>query len=151
MKSTSFNQLCAALCQAAATTVPDLDPDAAGNTALAVTVDDVEFVLSHEPALAPMDALLAVTFGPLPSDNPLNVCRVLMDVNSLMLWNQACSFGRDPATRQIVLQYVYSLQDASGPDLYARIREVADIALGWRTHRFLCPAGSSPFASLSAG
>jgi hypothetical protein len=148
MRNLSFMQLCAALCDETGMPAPDLSPDDEGNTALAITVDDVEIVLSHEPRIAPDDALVAVTFGEVPSNDALDVCRALMDVNSLMLWNHSCSFGRDASASEIVLQYAYPLPGGSAQDLYARICELAEIVQDWREHRFLSPTGSTLIGSI---
>jgi hypothetical protein len=141
-------QLCAALCNATGMPPPDLTPDCNGNTALGITVSDVEIVLSHEPVIAPKEALLAVAFGAVPESEALDVCRALMDVNSLMLRNHGCSFGCDVLSSRIVLQYAYPLAGGSGEDLHARICELAAIAQDWRDHRFLAATGTSLIGSL---
>lgn len=148
MRDINFMQLCVDLCNATGLPTPDLTPDNHGNTALAITLNRVDIALSHEPAIAPDDALLAVTFGAVPQADALSVCRALMDVNSLMLWNHSCSFGCDAADSQIVLQYAYPLLGGSGEDLHARICELAQIAQDWRDHLFLSPGGSSLIGSL---
>ena len=150
MTDSNFREVCTALCHAVAAPVPNLNPDATGNTAIAMTLDDIEIVVRHEPERAPADALLTIVFGPLPRDNTLAACRALMDVNSLMLWQRACSFGRNRATGEIVLEYAYPLEHACGGQLYACIRELADVALDWRKHRFLDPSGRSPVGELVA-
>jgi hypothetical protein len=148
MRNLDFMQLCAALCNATGMLTPDLTPDCNGNTALGITVSDVDVVLSHEPLIAPNHALLAVTFGAVPKSDALEVCRALMDVNSLMLWNHACSFGCDASASRVVLQYAFPLAGGSGEDLHARICELAAIAQDWRDHRFLGATGTSLIGSM---
>ena len=150
MNNMNFRELCVELYSAAASPLPDFDFDQPRTVSISVAVDGIEVVVRHQPARVPMDTQLSVAFGPLPRENPLAACRVLMDINSLMLWNRECSFARDPATGEIVLQYGYSLRDQAAPDLYASIRELADIANGWRQHSFLCASGDSPIGSLIA-
>jgi hypothetical protein len=115
--------------------------------ALAVSVGGVEIEIRHETT-APSDLLLTVPFGQLPQENRLEACRALMDVNTLLRWNKSCAFGRTPSTGDIVLQCSLPLHDVSADEVIASIVELADIAHGWRQHRFLCPAGNSVVASL---
>ena len=150
MSNANFRQLCTELRTAAAAPVPCFDEDELEKMTISVTVNEVKVVVRHEPERVPMDTHLSVAFGPLPHHDQLAACRALMDVNSLMVWTRECSFARDPDSGDIVLQYASSLRDTSAPDLYAAIRELADIAQGWRQHRFLCASGDSPVASLIA-
>lgn len=141
MMTMKFEQLCASLCGAAG---------AAGGHAREVRVDvnDVAVLIRPDDAPAPTRVRLCVSFGPLPEEKPLSACQALMEVNSLMLWSADCSFARDPATGEIVLQYSYPLEGASASELYATVLELAEVARSWREHWFLCPSGLSPVASL---
>jgi hypothetical protein len=145
-----FDELCTKLCKAAGTPVPELCPDSNGNTAIAVTVGDVDVIVAHEPRRAPASAFLSVNCGPVPAGDSVAAYRALMEVNSLMMWSRGCSFGRNPRTGEIVLQYAYPLQEASAAELYECIRTFADVAQSWRESHFLGPQGNSLVAPLMA-
>jgi hypothetical protein len=148
MKTLTFQALCTKLCFAAEAPVPYLEPDSLGNTVLSITVDGIEIVLAHKPHRNSRDALLSVAFGPLPEENALAACHALMEINSLLLWNRACTFGRN-REKAIVLQYAFPLQ-SSACELYHCILTVANVARSWRQTHFITEPGASLIAPLIA-
>jgi hypothetical protein len=149
MNDSIFHTLCTKLCMAAGTPVPNLNPDPSGNTVLSVTVDEIEVVLIHEPQRNANDALLSVAFGQLPAKHTLQACHALMEINSLMLWSRACSFGLDPKSGSIVLQYGFPLKSPAH-ELYDCILTLADVARAWRETQFVTEPGVSLIGPLIA-
>ena len=113
-----FESLCQGLFQCAGVSVPELPEDnVTGSTAVHITLDGVEVVVSHEPDLAEDHALFAVTFGPLPQGRELDACKALMRMNVHGLPSRSV-FGRNPQTGEIVLMQMLHQGQATAQDMY---------------------------------
>lgn len=137
MKEPNFPRLCISLCQSAGVPVPRLDPDAAGNTLLLVTVDDVEIAVAYEPGVTRNDIKLEASLGEFSSKDMAAASQALADIGTLMHWHRRGSFVRDEDTGTVVFRYVYPLEDASGADLYVCLRALAEIIQAWQENRSL--------------
>jgi hypothetical protein len=140
MSFANFEGLCKGLCELAGVEVPDLVPGVDGGLAIEVALNEVRVVLSYDSASHADRVVFAVTFGPLPDGRALDACRVLMNLNTHVLASGS-TFGRDPATGDMVLAQSLAFGQATAVDVYQRIVMLVEIAAGWRQHHFLAEAG----------
>jgi hypothetical protein len=136
MATANFEELCRGLCDVAGAEPPDLTPDALGNCAIEVEFNDVRVILVHRPQSGPGRAGMRVIFGPLPAGRELQACRALLDINA-QTQNLGTTFGRNPATGEIVLKQEYVFADTTPVDLYGRIVSIVEGVRGWRQHHFI--------------
>lgn len=140
MSMENFEGLCKGLCDLAGVAAPDLAPGGDGALAIEVVFNGVRVVLSYDGPRNPGRVVFAVTFGPLPGGRELDACRVLMTINTHVLASGS-TFGRDPATGDMVLAQSLAFGQATAVDVYQRIDKLVDVANSWRQTHFLAPAG----------
>lgn len=137
MAIANFDELCKGLSEIAGVTPPALEPDEQGITAFSVHLHDVAVTVAHAPQSSPDCAFVLIEFGEVPRDRDLAVWTALLDANFLMMGESAPCFSRNPATGQVLLQYVYPFDTATALDLYQGIVKMVDIARRWREDHFL--------------
>ncbi len=140
MSMDNFERLCKGLCDLAGVTAPDLAPGDDGALAIEIGLKGVLVVLSYDGHRNPDRVVFAVTFGPLPDGRELDACRVLMTINTHVLASGS-TFGRDPATGDVMLAQSLAFGQATAVDVYQRIDKLVDTANSWRQHHFLAQAG----------
>jgi hypothetical protein len=136
MPVANFEELCKGFCAMAGCSVPDLSPDPNGEVAVEMEMSDVNVILAHGAATGPNRAVVTAVFGPLPQENELEACRVLMDLNMGLLTAGAV-YGRDPVSGEVVLQDDVNFEDSSVLDVYQRVSRMIEAASNWRQHHFL--------------
>lgn len=127
MTIATFEDLCSSLCELEGSPAPTLERDEDGNLAIALTVDDVDVTLAHEPAHS-NTAFLFAAIGPLPPGDELGACRTLMGINAALLQDGGTCFSRNPQTGELLLQSSYAFADGTSEEAYGRIRELAATA-----------------------
>src|SRR4051812_22275104 len=110
----NFSELCISLCLSAGVPVPNLEPDAAGNTVLVVAVNGVEILVSYEPRNAPANVKLDASLGVLAPQDVACASSALAIIRSAMHWHRRALFVRDEGSGTVVFECIYPLSSASG-------------------------------------
>ena len=134
MAVASFEELCAGFCEIAGVSTPSLVGDAKGVIAFHVTWRDVTVDLIHCAKKCADHAFVLFEFGPCSQDDvsPSSSLQDLLHANFLQLQAHPPVFSRNPATGDVLLQYVYPLFDASPNGLFDLIDKGVAMALRWR-------------------
>lgn len=130
----SFEGLCAGFCEIVSVSPPALCEDAQGLVAFNVVWRGVTVNLVHCPQTSPDHIFAVFELGPLEpiGSRSLDDMQALLEANFVLLRVHAPAFSRNPATGHAVLQYVYSLFDATPQGLYQLIEEGVDWVSQWQ-------------------
>ncbi|MGE0332763.1 MAG: CesT family type III secretion system chaperone [Ramlibacter sp.] len=139
MTISDFHNLAAQFCADCDAPVPDLSPDGDGVLSFSAVVRDVHVAAAHDPVMHPGLVFVYATFGPVPPQHELDICRALLYANLLMLRPAAPVFTRNPDDGQVILRYIRPLADLSGSALWEGVQTMVDSALQWREDHFLKP------------
>jgi hypothetical protein len=130
----SFEGLCAGFCEIISVSPPALSEDAQGLCAFNVVWRGVTVNLVHCPRTSPDHIFAVFELGPVETSGSRSLAdmRTLLEANFVLLRVHAPAFSRNPATGDAVLQYVYSLFDATPQGLYQLIEEGVDWVSQWQ-------------------
>jgi hypothetical protein len=148
LSATSLQALAAQLCAMIDVAPPQLDADDDGIVAFSASLRGVDATFTHDTSSRPDEARIHVFFGHVPEHKELEALRELLNANYLMQQAGAPSFSRNPDTGELVLQYVYPLEEASGENLWAGLQTIIDRVLRWRETFALSEADKAPFDEL---
>lgn len=139
MTTLHFHELAAQFCIAAGSPIAELTPDGEGVISFSVVVRDVHVAVAHDPIAHAGLVFVYATFGPVPQQRELEICRALLYANLLMLRPTAPAFTRNPDDGQVILRYICPLADLTGSALWDGLQAMVDSALQWRQGWFLEP------------
>lgn len=139
MTISDFHELAAQFCEACASPIPDLSPDGDGVLSFSAVVRDVHVAVAHDTVTHPGLVLVYATFGSVPQQRELEICRALLYANLLMLRPAAPTFTRNPDDGQVILRYISPLADLTGSALWDGLQAMVASALQWRQDFFLRP------------
>lgn len=148
MSATSLQTLAAQFCAIIDVAPPQLGPDDDGVVAFSTSLRGVDATITHDSWDRPDEAVIHVFFGHVPEHRELEALRELLNANYLMQQAWAPSFCRNPDTGEVVLQYVYPLEEASGENLWAGMQTIIDRVLKWRKTFVLSEADEASFDEL---
>lgn len=134
MAVASFEDLCAGFCELAKVSMPLLAIDELGRLAFHVNFRGETVNLVHCPQISPDHFFVVFEYGQLAQDIETSSAQLLtaMDANYLLLQVNPPVFSRNPATGDVVLQYVQTLFEATASDLYKLIASGARHIGDWR-------------------
>jgi len=145
MAIASFQHLCAGFCEVVRVPAPSLWADADGRVAFHVIVRGATVNLVHLPSRYPEHVFVVFDLGRITDDGPASAARssAMLEANFALLELYQPTFSRNPASGDVVLQYIYPLFDATPAGLYELIHQGVDIisrVRGFAT----APFGSEP-------
>lgn len=154
MAVANFDELCAGFCEIAGVRAPVLQPDASGLAAFHFKFRGVTVDVMHWPHRCAHSAYIAFAFGALPPGDAdrASHMELLLMANFVSFWQPQGTFACNPATSNMVLQYTYSLADATAHALFELVEHGTALALEWRdsAREGALPAEASPaFDSLA--
>lgn len=132
MAVAGFEELCRGVCELVGCEAPSLARDAEGRAAMRVVIQGVEATLTHEPQRSATHAFVLASFGPLLAGAELDACKALLELNAELLRHGGACFSRHPVSGEALLQYAYSLAEATPVDLFRRVGELAGIVQSWQ-------------------
>lgn len=135
-----FHELAEQFCAAAGSPVPELAPDRDGWISFSVVVRDVHVAVACDPVAHSGQVFVYATFGPVPPQRELEVCRALLYANLLMLRVGSPVFMRNPGDGQVILRYARDPQALTGDVLWSGVHPLVDRALQWREDCLLSSA-----------
>ena len=122
MKSLSFDELCQGIFDATGRPAPELASDNGGASVVVLSVDDVDVRLLHCPTEAAGCVFVLVHFGVPEPEHELGALIALMEVNfGLMTDENGASYGRNPISGELLMQYTYPLAEAKVDELLIQI------------------------------
>ena len=150
MTDTRFDSFCHRLCEALGLPMPERAGEDDALPALTLTIEGIEVGLVQASKADDEHAILLAEFGPLPEQEPLQACLVLLDTNFIMMSRQPPVFSRHPLNGSIFLHHGFRLADADPQAFEAQAREVVGAIQRWRAGEFLPadPAGARPPAAM---
>ncbi|HVZ43673.1 MAG TPA: CesT family type III secretion system chaperone [Ramlibacter sp.] len=128
MAIANFEELCAGFCEVIGVAPPALKADANGLVAFHVIFRDMIVNLVHRPDVSPDHVFVVFEVGPLGEDRERASVQfqAFLEANFVLLQVNPPVFSRNPATGDAILQYVYSLFEASPSGLYELINKGID-------------------------
>jgi hypothetical protein len=134
MAVSTFDELCAGFCELIAVTPPVLNADANGLVAFHVVRRGVTIILAHRPGISKDHFFALFELGPIASDADKAAAEVqaLLEANFVLLQVHPPVFSRDPASGDVVLQYVFPLFETTPNGLHELIDREIDRVLAWR-------------------
>ena len=134
MAVANFQELCAGFCEIAGLRAPLLVPDESGLVAFHFDFNGVTIDVMHWPQRCAHSAYVAFAFGALPADQGERAShmQLLMMANFVSFWQPQGTFACNPAGGAVVLQYSYSLADATPHALLELVEHGATLAQEWR-------------------
>lgn len=149
MAVASFRDLCAGFCELLKVSPPVLSADEKGLLAFHVILRGATINLVHRPEHSPDHVFVLFELGPLAKDESASSAQLLalLEANFVLLEVNPPVFSRNPATGDVVLQYIYSLFEATPNDLYDLIDKEVDRISQWRSDDQI-PTEDAPMSML---
>jgi hypothetical protein len=137
MTVANFEELAKGFCEIAQVPIPVLEPDSFGMVAFHICLTQVNINVIYMPQNCIDHAFILVEFGAIPKDKEQDAWRTLMEANFLLSQARAPTFGLNPTTGDVVLQYAYSFFEATPEGFFQAVNNIADVATEWRGNFFL--------------
>ena len=116
---------------------PALVPEPASPIAVALTLDDVEFTVSYDPAQSIERISVFCRFGKIPERIEVPVLYRLLEVNLVLFLTQSAALGADPESREVFYTFSGVLEGITAQSLLGALMLSVAEAKRWRTDYFL--------------
>ena len=133
----TFMALVSALCVALSYPARDDEIRDDETLVMEMTLEGIEFTVSHSFNSDPEKIIVQGVFGHLPAENTTEVLYRLMHLNRELSESGVASIGYDQNTENVVYSHEANLNTLSGDGLLAVMTEIAWRAAYWQSSYFL--------------
>lgn len=142
MTISSFEQLCAGLCELHDVKPPALAPDENGKSVCILNFGDVTVTALAFEVRLPDAVYLLADLGPAPDPDSASSWLAMLDTNAVLLCLDAPRFACNPVTGRVLIQWACSLGRIDITQAYQRMGHMAAMAHQWRADPLLSQGGT---------